>query len=136
MRHVQATFDIDARIRKIAATQLGLITASQAFNVGVDKHALERRRCSGALVPVLRHVMRLAPFTTTPTQRALAAALAVPGSIIAATSAALVHQFPLSAGRTRLDHEVLSVSANRTTQVRGVVVVRQATCPPSGMSVA
>ena len=131
MRRAQATFDIDANIRRIAATQLGLITVDQATNCGVDKHALARRRDSGALIPVFRHVMRLAPFAATPPQRTLAAALAVPGAIIAGTSAALIHDFPLPVRRGTGDAVVLSVVTNRPIHVRGVTVVRQITPPPS-----
>lgn len=131
MRHAQATFDIDARIRRIAATQLGLITVDQAATAGVDKHALARRREIGALVPVFRHVMRLEPFTATPAQRTLAAGLAVPGALIAATSAAVVHQFPVPAGRAGTDNEVLSVTTSRSVEVPGLTVVRQTTRPPS-----
>ncbi len=129
MRHAQATFTIDANLRRIAATQLGLISVDQAVACGIDKHAIARRRDTGALVPVFRHVLRLAPFPVTPPQRALAAALAVPGSLIAATSAATVHQLP--AGRATSDDEVLSVHTNRSIEIRGLTVVRQATPPRS-----
>lgn len=129
MRHAQATFAIDANLRRIAATQLGLISVDQAAAAGIDKHALARRRDTGALVPVFRHVLRLAPFPVTPPQRALAAALAVPGSSIAATSAATVHQLP--AGRPRSDDEVLSVNTNRSIEIRGLTAVRQTTPPQS-----
>ena len=131
MRRAQSTFDIDANIRRIAATQLGLITVDQATKCGIDKHALARRRDSGALIPVFRHVMRVAPFATTPPQRTLAAALAVPGAIIAGTSAALIHDFPLPLRRGTADAEVLSVVTNRPIRVRGVTVVRQITPPPN-----
>ena len=131
MRHAQATFDIDARIRRVATAQLGLITYNQAADCGVDKHALSRRRNAGALVPVFRHVMRLEPYAATAPQHALAAALAVPGSIIAATSAALVHQFPVPTARMTTDNEVLSVLTNRQVGIPGITVVRQTTRPPS-----
>ncbi len=127
MRHAQATFDIDATIRRIAATQLGLVTVDEATKCGVDKHALARRRDSGALIPMFRHVMRLAAVATTPQQRTLAAALAVPGAIIAGTSAARIHQFPVPAGRATTEDEVLSVAINRPINVRGITVVRQST---------
>ena len=87
MRHAQSTFAIDAQIRSIAATQLGVITVDQARQCGADRNALARRRASGALIAIFREAMGLAPFATTPTQRVLAASLVVPGSVIAATNA-------------------------------------------------
>ena len=131
MRHTHSTFDLDARIRRIAAKQLGLITVEQATTCGVDKHALARRRDAGALVPVFREVMRLAPFAGTPEQRALAAALVVPGSIVAATSAALVHEMPVPARLLRTANAVLSVVAVRHVRRAGITVVRQSTAPRS-----
>lgn len=131
MRHTHSTFDLDARIRRIAAKQLGLITVEQATTCGVDKHALARRRDAGALVPVFREVMRLAPFAGTPEQRALAAALVVPGSIVAATSAALVHEMPVPARLLRTTNAVLSVVAVRHVRRAGITVVRQSTAPRS-----
>ena len=65
MRHTHSTFDLDARIGRVAAKQLGLITVEQATKYGVDKHDLARRRDNGALVPVFREVMRLASFAVT-----------------------------------------------------------------------
>ena len=80
MRRTHSTFDLDARLRKIAAKQLGLVTVSQAKQSGVDKHALARRRDAGALLAVFPEVMRLSAVDETPQQRALAASLAVRGS--------------------------------------------------------
>ena len=131
MRHTHSTFDLDARIRRIAAKQLGLITVEQATTCGVDKHALARRRDAGALVPVFREVMRLAPFAGTAEQRALAAALVVPGSMVAATSAALVHEMPVPARLLRTANAVLSVGAARHVRRAGITVVRQSTAPRS-----
>lgn len=124
----QATFDIDANIRHIAASQLGLVTVAQAQKCGVSRNALARRREAGALVPVFREVMRLASVDATHSQRALAAALAVPGSVIAATSAAVVHQFPIPA---KPKDVVLSVAAGRLVRVPGITVVRQSAGWPS-----
>ena len=127
MRHAQSTFAIDAQIRCIAAKQLGVITVHQAQQCGVNRNALARRRDSGALIAVFREAMRLAPFATTPTQRILAASLVVPGSVIAATSAAIVHQMPVPAARATTDDVVLSVAANRIVRVPGITTVRQTT---------
>ena len=131
MRHAQSTFAIDAQIRCIAAKQLGVITVHQAQQCGVNRNALARRRDSGALIAVFREAMRLAPFATTPMQRILAASLVVPGSVIAATSAAIVHQMPVPAARAATDDVVLSVAANRIVRVPGITTVRQTTPLPS-----
>ena len=130
MRHTHSTFDLDARIRRVAARQLGLITVEQAATCGVDKHALARRRNAGALVPVFREVMRLAPCAETLEQRALAAALVVPGSVVAATSAALVHDMPVPARLLRTTNAVLSVVAIQHVRRPGITVVRQSSAPP------
>ena len=130
MARPQSTFDLDARIRAIASTQLGLVTVAQATRCGIDKHALAGRRDSGALVPLYPNVMKLAPFATTPQQRVLGAALAVPGSVVAATSAAIVHLMPVPA-RVIQDATVLSVSSGRAVRMPGITVVRQRFIPPS-----
>ena len=130
MARPQSTFDLDARIRAIASTQLGLVTVAQATRCGIDKHALAGRRDSGALVPLYPNVMKLAPFATTPQQRLLGAALAVPGSVVAATSAAIVHLMPVPA-RVIQDATVLSVSSGRAVRMPGITVVRQRFIPPS-----
>lgn len=130
MRHAHSTFDLDARIRAIARKQLGLITVHQAECSGIDKHALARRRDAGALVTLFPQVMRLAPFDATPVQRVLAASLAVPGSIIAATSAAIVHQLPLPLAVVS-NHIALSVSKDRVVRIPGITAVRQSVAPPN-----
>lgn len=131
MLHVQSTFVIDAQIRHIAATQLGVITVDQARQCGVGRNALARHRASGALIAIFREAMGLAPFATTPTQRVLAASLVVPGSVIAATSAAVVHQMPVPTGRATTDDVVLSVAASRLVRIPGITTVRQTTPLPS-----
>ncbi len=64
-----ASFAIDAQLRAIARSQLGLLTREQATNAGVDKHALARRRASGALVEIFPGVMRVDPVEATIEQR-------------------------------------------------------------------
>ena len=90
--------EIDARLRSVGLRQLGLVTVADATRAGVDKHALARRRESGALVAVFPDVMRLGAVPESSGQRILAASLCVPGSIVAATSAAAVHGMPLPSG--------------------------------------
>ena len=77
--HRAASFAIDACLRAIARTQLGLVTYTQATDAGVGKHALARRRAEGALVQIFPGVMRMEPVQATVEQRILAAGLAVPG---------------------------------------------------------
>ena len=131
MRGERTSLEIDELLQRIAATQLGLVTVDHAAKAGVDKHALARRRKSGALIPVFNTVMRLKATPASAHQRILAAALAVPGSVIAGPSAALVHQMPLP-GRLRDEPRcVLSVGAKKFISQRGIDTVRQSVAPPT-----
>jgi very-short-patch-repair endonuclease len=128
MRGTHSTFEIDEGLRRIANAQLGLVTVEQSARVGIDKFALARRRASGALVPVFPGVMRLAAASTPATQRILAAAFAVPGSTIAGTSAARVHQMPIPAYVFETeDRIVLSIGPEKRVNIRGIATIRQAT---------
>ncbi len=129
MRPAQPTFAIDATLRRLARPQLGLVTVGQAASAGIDKWALARRRTAGALAPVFAEVLRLTTAPATPEQRILAAALAIPGSVIAATSSAAVHQLPVHAG---VDHPIVSVLTGRSARTVGITVVRQSIDLPHG----
>lgn len=132
MRRTHSTQELDARLRAIGAHQLGLVTAAQALNAGVGSNALARRRACGSLVDMFPHVMRLGASPFSPQQQILAAALAVPGSTIAATSAAIVHGMPLPAARRGDATDlVLSVTANRPVRIGGITAVRLSVSPPS-----
>jgi very-short-patch-repair endonuclease len=120
MRGTHSTFEIDASLRRVAQDQLGLITVAQAAKAGVDTFALARRRKVGALVPVFADVMRLGSVEPTPLQPILAASLAVPGSTIAATSAAVVHGMPVQS----LGRPVLTVSPAKSARVKGITAIR------------
>jgi hypothetical protein len=135
MGQARSTFEIDAVLRVIASQQLGLITVAQANQHGVDKHALARRRRSGSLVTVFPEVMRLASCVPTPQQRVLAGSLAVPGSVIAGTSAAIVHEMPLPGAVIKQD-TILSVSKGRLVRISGITIVRQTAAPPRSRWVA
>lgn len=117
------SFEIDGRLRAVGVRQLGLITVTDAARVGVDKHALARRRGSGALVAVFPGVMRLGAVPESKAQRILAAALTIPGSIVASTSAALVHGMPLPTAVTD-DRPVLCVGRQQVVRVRGIRTMR------------
>ncbi len=127
MRGTHSTFEIDASLRRIALDQLGLVTVAQAAEAGVDTFALARRRKVGALVPVIADVMRLGSVELTPAHRILAASLAVPGSTVAATSAAVIHEMPVLS----LGHPVLVVSPGRSARVKGVRAIRTVAALPS-----
>ena len=133
MHRSHGTFELDVCLRRIGERQLGLITVDQAAGVGVDRSALARRRTVGALVPVFPRVLRLAVAPATETQRALAAALAVPGSVVAGPSAAIIHGLPLpSSVRSQLANSVVSIGADRVVALQGITAVRHAVVPPSG----
>ncbi len=89
------TFQIDAVLRRLAHRQLGLVTVAQAEQAGLGRWVLERRREAGALAPMFADVMRLTSVPTTPQHRYLGAALAIPGDVVSATSAAVVHGMPV-----------------------------------------
>ena len=132
MRGTISTFDIDAVLRQIASHQLGLVTASQAAEVGVDRFALRRRREAGALVELHPGVMRLGSALPSPPQRMLAASLSIPGSTIAATAAAVVHQLPVVSRNVRLaDSPVLTVPPTSSVRRPGITCVRLGTALPS-----
>ncbi len=127
-----ASFAIDAQLRAIARTQLGLVTYAQATNAGIGKHSLARRRAEGALVEIFPGVMRIDPVEATVEQRILAAGLAVPGSIIIGPSAAAVYQFPVPVSDNEEIHRpVLSIPRTRDVNLAGIRTVRQAVRPPS-----
>lgn len=125
MRRTLSTFEIDAILRAIAHRQLGLVTVSQAAAAGIDGGALHRRREAGALVPVFAGVMRLGAVAPTPQQRILAGSLAVPRSMVAATSAAVVHAMPLPSHFVApTASPIVAVSAGRSTRLHGVIAIR------------
>lgn len=124
------TFEIDAILRRIAWRQLGLVTVAQAASEGVDGRALARRRESGALVSVFAQVMRLGAVAPTPVQRILAASLAVPGSMVGATSAAVIHRMPVLAA-SRNDQPTVLVNAHRSARTAGISVLRSSYALPT-----
>ena len=128
MRGTHTSSEIDGILRGIARSQLGLVTVAEAAQNGVDKFALERRRKSGALVAVFPGVLRLGAVDTSPEQCILAASLAMRGSTIAATSAAVVHQFPV---RHAAGPPIMSVSTTTSGRKPGIVALRQSVVMPS-----
>jgi len=121
-------FQIDAVLRRLAQPQLGLVTVTQAAQAGIARWALERRREVGSLLPVFAEVMRLGSAPVTAEQRILAAALAMPGSTVTATSAAIVHGLPVGSATGT---PIISVSASRSARTAGIVTIRQQIALPS-----
>lgn len=122
MRSEQSTFEIDATLRSIARNQLGLLTVAQAARAGIDRWALARRRATGALEAIFASVMRLAANPANPEQTILAAALAVPGSTIVGTSAAVAHCLPVAATRHQ---PMVAVGMQRSARTAGIITIRQ-----------
>lgn len=118
MPRTHSAWEIDALLRSVAARQFGLVTAAQAIEVGVDRHALFRRRATGALVPMHSGVMRLSSFPTSLMQRILAASLAAPGAIVVGPSAAAIAKLPLP-------HRLLSSSTDVVLAVKRSEVIRR-----------
>lgn len=128
-----ATFAIDAQLRQIARSQLGLVTYEQATRAGVDKHALARRRSAGTLAEVFPRVMLLDPVPSTLAQRILGAGLAVPGAIITATSSAFLHGLPIppSEDDVTTHRPVLSIDRSRIIRIPEIRTIRQSVPPTS-----
>jgi hypothetical protein len=119
----------DTIIRNIANAQLGLITVGQAARAGVDRWALERRREAGSLAFVFARVMRVTASPITVEQQLLAAALAVHTSVIAATSAAVVHRLPVG---TDIGPPIVTTVPGRSPRTAGIRIVRSRLALPSG----
>ena len=127
MHHRDHPARIDAELRHLARPQLGLVTLRQIEQVGIDHSAVTRRRASGALDEVFAGVLRLGAVPTTPEQRTLAAALAVPGSVVAASSAALVCGLPVESSSA----PIVAVGRSRSARTAGIAVVRSQLVLPS-----
>ncbi len=122
MRDTLTPFQIDAALRRLARPQLGLVTVTQAAQEGIGRWALERRREVGSLETVFAGVMRHTSIACTPQQRVLAAALAVPGSTIAATSAGIAHGMPVG---SPADEPIVAVGPSRSARTAGITTIRQ-----------
>ncbi|MCB1000707.1 MAG: type IV toxin-antitoxin system AbiEi family antitoxin domain-containing protein [Acidimicrobiales bacterium] len=127
MPHRDHPARLDATLRRLARFQLGLVTVGQIAAAGIDHSAVTRRRASGALDEVFAGVLRLGAVPTTPEQRTLAAALAVPGSVVAASSAALVCGLPVGSPSA----PIVTVGRSRSARTAGIAVVRSQLVLPS-----
>ncbi len=128
MRDTRTPFQIDAALRRLARPQLGLVTVTQAAKEGIGRWALERRREAGSLETVFAGVMRLTSMAASPEQRILAAALALPGSTVAATSAALADGMPVGSAS---GDPIVAVGPSRSARTAGFTTVRQKVALPS-----
>jgi very-short-patch-repair endonuclease len=81
-------------VYELIASQLGLISASQAGSYGISASGITRRVASGEWTRVLPRVYRLTAAAVTVRQSALAAVLwAGPGSLASHATAAALHGF-------------------------------------------
>jgi very-short-patch-repair endonuclease len=84
-----------ARLQWIARRQLGLFTRAQAGECGFSAAQIRRRIGAGTWRPVRRTVLAEPGLAVTPRLRDRAAQLAVPGSVLAAFSAAREWEMPV-----------------------------------------
>jgi hypothetical protein len=111
---------VDAdRLKRIARRQLGLFTRAQAGECGFTAGQIRRRMAAGSWRPLLRTVLAEPGLTVTPRIRDRAAQLAVPGSVLAAFSAAREWDMP---GPDRGPH--LIVTGRSHTRPDGVRIMR------------
>src|SRR5438046_980316 len=75
-------------LARLAETQLGLVTRSDAEKSGLSIHQLGRRTTAGELIVVHQNVYRMAGAPVTPAQNLLAACLACDGAGVAARRSA------------------------------------------------
>ena len=87
--------DADPAIALLAEQQLGVVTRGQCAALGATDAALETRLRTGRLIPVAKHVLRIAGAPSTPLQRLLIAVLdAGPGAVATLRPAAAVWDLP------------------------------------------
>lgn len=79
---------VDRRVSTVAAGQHGLVTRQQCVEVGASNCFMETRRLTSRLVPVGKHVLRVAGAPETSHQRLLAAVLDAGPSAVATLHAA------------------------------------------------
>jgi hypothetical protein len=68
---------IDAALIKLAKRQLGVVAASQLFDVGINRKRIQDRVDSGMVIRLFPNVVRLAQVPVSVEQQFLAAALSV-----------------------------------------------------------
>ena len=123
------TLALEREIVTIAGDQLGLITLSQAAEVGVDSNAIRRRVLAGLLIRMFVGVYRLVGVEPTRRQETLAACLAVGDSAICGVSAALIHGLRL--GTPMPSKPSLVIPFERRVFARGIDVRRTRHLPPT-----
>jgi very-short-patch-repair endonuclease len=90
------------RLTAVIRKQRGLLTRAQAAACGATTYQVRRRLQSGEWRRLLGPVLAMPDVAFTPEMRDRAAALAVPGSVLAAASAARLLQIPTADPRTYL----------------------------------
>lgn len=105
--------DLDRILADVAATQGGVVTREQAFQVGMTRRGIDRRLASGRWVAIRRGVYQVfAPRTGIDEVRAAVASL--PGAVAGLWTAARLHGFSVGT-----DGPEAVVVHTRTTHVFG-----------------
>lgn len=90
----------DRRLDEFAARQYGVFSLDQARSVGITRAMIETRRTSGAWICLAPSVYVVASAPPKWERQVAAALLGRPGSLVASSSAAHLHDFPgFRAGR-------------------------------------
>ena len=94
MSKTTSTFQVENRLRHIAAQQNGLFSTSQAMALGVAKESLRKRVSNGMLERCFSGVYRLTSTAKTFEQICVAACIAT-GGALTGTTAGVLHGFPI-----------------------------------------
>jgi very-short-patch-repair endonuclease len=107
------------QLSTVVRKQRGLFTRAQAAACGATSYQIRSRLLTGEWRPVLGRVLAPSDVPITPEIRDRAAALAVPGGVLAAASAARLRRIPVADPRT-----YLWVGSLRPRPLPGVVLMR------------
>ena len=120
-----ADHELDRAIEALARRQHGAFSITQVHHVGGDRQKAKRRVASGRWLRLAVGVYALPGHPPPALRQMKAAELAVPGSAISGTSAAVLHDLPgFRLGR-------LEVSASRTAGRTRLAIVRHRAAVPT-----
>ena len=91
-----ASIALPPRLVSLAARQHGVLSGSDLLSAGLTRRQIRSRLERGSLVGCFGDTFRVAGAPYSTSARYLAAALAVPGSVISGRAAAHLHRFPAS----------------------------------------
>lgn len=128
--HRQSLVDIDRFISTYASSHLGLVTVSSLAERGIGPDTLSQRAQSGLLVREHHGVYRLTSHRQTLKSRALAACLAIPGSVLDSSWSAYVHGFPIRTDRLDAYDVRVLVSSVERHLVPHIELLRTTWMPP------